>query len=288
MTGDISDWRMVAVISDRGMRAYLRNMEDPTIAVEELFREKWDVGEGLLARIENAVYDHPQILDDFTSEIIVTAPRALWMPAVQAEEDDELPFRIYNSVYSAREEDLSVDEFGELLNLYSLEPGLLPFLQRTFPGARVSNHLTILARRFREMGGDYPRLYIDVRDAEADFILYDGDRLLLGVTLPRHTLYDISYYVSTAIDEFGLRNEEIRVAVSGSPEEAKQVIDLLRERIPHLIHTVFSGAPQELEMPVVAALALRYSPESFPAGNPLSLPENTVADRNRTDKKSEE
>lgn len=79
--GDPSDWRLVMVIGAGGIETYLRNVENPMDEVEILFREEWDGDTStLLERVESAVYDHPQLLDDFAADIAIETPKALWIP----------------------------------------------------------------------------------------------------------------------------------------------------------------------------------------------------------------
>ena len=76
--GDIADWRLICVISAQGIGAWLRHAS-PTQELVTLFDEKWNADSGsLLERIENTVYDHPQVLDDFSADIAVVAPRSIW------------------------------------------------------------------------------------------------------------------------------------------------------------------------------------------------------------------
>ena len=73
--GDVADWRLICVISSRRMCAYLKHT-DPTRDLEVLFDESWrDDSSSLLSRIENLVYDHPQVLDDFSADIIIDSGR---------------------------------------------------------------------------------------------------------------------------------------------------------------------------------------------------------------------
>ena len=116
--GDPSDWRLVMVIGAGGIETYLRNVENPMDEVEILFREEWDGDTStLLERVESAVYDHPQLLDDFAADIAIETPKALWIPekivekGEESDSDEETPTveKIYNAVNEAVEEDIMQD-----------------------------------------------------------------------------------------------------------------------------------------------------------------------------------
>ena len=85
--GDVADWKLICEISARGMSARLKHT-DPTQEMVTLFDEHWSDGEDLLSKIENTVYDHPQVLDDFSAELTVIAPKSIWVPADIVEDDD--------------------------------------------------------------------------------------------------------------------------------------------------------------------------------------------------------
>ena len=63
------------------MSAFLKNEEDPMEPLITIFRYSLNIEEeNLLRRIETVVYEHPQLLDDFSTEIIINTERAVWIP----------------------------------------------------------------------------------------------------------------------------------------------------------------------------------------------------------------
>lgn len=182
--GDISDWRLIVYIRKDGMSAYLKNVENPTDPVSPVFHAYWEPKEeGILGDIENAVYDNSQILDDFSTDIIIETPRLLWVPERVLEEEG-MEEKIFTSVYPVEAEDVHNDMLEGMRCLYTLTPGLISFLRRTFPGARIMSHLTPEVKKFRERISDSPRLYIDIRGDEADFICFDGKKCCLRQPIP--------------------------------------------------------------------------------------------------------
>lgn len=179
---DTAEWRLAVYITETGMSAYLKNTENPLEPVATLFEEQWQQDEtALLRNIETAVYDHPQLLDDFSTEIVICSPRAMWVPEALAGDYEEQT-NLYNKVYKAEETDVLCDTVNGICCLYTLCPGLPAFLRRTLSGARVSCHLSVLARRFMSRGSEMPRVYADIRQGEVDFVVLDDRRMLLAST----------------------------------------------------------------------------------------------------------
>ena len=256
--GDPSDWRLVCVISERGMEAYLRNMEDPTAEVACLVKEEWNPGDGdLLQKIESTVYDHPQLLDDFTADIALTAPRSLWVPRRILEEWDDLGDSYYTRIYESDPEDIMRDWDEDKVCLYTLTRGLPAFLQRTFPGAKIRNHQSVLVERFGSRVSDLPRVFIDLREGEADFVLLDGKQLLQAVSHEWGTLEDAEYHFYNLLDVYGFDPKKLEVSLSGLRDEKRELMQRLRERVAYVMMTMVPAVASKAGMSLTASLLMR-------------------------------
>ena len=163
--GDIADWRLICVISARGMGAWLKHA-NPTQEIVTLFDEKWTChNDTLLERIENTVYDHPQVLDDFSADIAIVAPKSIWVPTAMVADDEEESARLYNQIYTAEECDIMSEAVEDATSLFTLVPGLNAFLQRTFPGARLHSHLGVMGRGCGEFSCFRPQKPYNGRDS---------------------------------------------------------------------------------------------------------------------------
>ncbi len=261
---DTAEWRLVVYISETGMSAYLKNIENPLEPVTTLFEEQWQRDEtSLLHHIETAVYDHPQLLDDFSTEIVICAPRAIWVPEEMAGDYGEQA-DLYNKVYKADEGDILCDTFSGMCCLYTLTPGLLSFLRRTLSGARVSCHLSVLARRFMSRGSDMPRIYADIRDGEVEFTVLDDRRMLLSSTQQWHDEMDIAYHIFNLMDVYGLdpKNTQVSLSADSAEREVRQsLVKTLRGHISYVMLTMMPSAVSKAEMPISAAIALSRTVE---------------------------
>lgn len=255
--GDIADWRLICAISARGMGAWLKHV-NPTQDIVTLFSEKWTADEdSLLSHIENCVYDHPQVLDDFSCDISVVAPKSIWVPEVIAGDDDDEASRLYTQVYSAAESDIMSESVAEATCLYTLVQGLNAFLQRTFPGARIHPHLGVLVRRFRERSSDMPRIYVDIREEEADYVAFDRKNLLMAVTHRWHDPADLQYHLYNILDVCELNPAEVQVSLSGPSGLKTDLMRELRRTLTYVMLTMIPGPGSKAGMPLSASLLLR-------------------------------
>lgn len=255
--GDTADWRLICVISARGMSAYLRHI-DPTQSIITLFDEKWQGSEDtLLELIENKVYDNPQILDDFSADIVLVAPKAIWVPTRLVADDEDEAGRLYAQVYAYGQADVMEQEVGDATCLYSLVPGLKAFLQRTFPGARVHSHLAVMVRNFRQRSADMPRIYVEIREGNVDFIAFNQKNLLMSATHPWSALEDIEYHLYNIMDIYGLDSKEVQISISGLREVKTELMNRLREHIRYVMLTMMPGIGVKSGMPLPASLLLR-------------------------------
>ena len=246
------------VISAKGIEAYLRNVENPMEEVQTLFRTEWNSEDAdLLEKIENAIYDHPQLLDDFATDIAIETSKALWAPEPVIEGEDDPACKIFTTVFAANEEDIMRDYLDGKVCLYTLVPGLQAFLQRTFAGARVRCHQSVLVKRFENRQADMPRIYVDLRKGEADFIAFDGKRLLMAVTHEWHAVEDVRYHIFNLLDIYGLNPAETQVSVSGLREPKGELIQSLREEVAYVMMTMVPGIASKTGMSLAASLLMR-------------------------------
>lgn len=260
---DTADWRMIIYISRTGMSACLKNEADPMEPLINIFSDSWSCGEDeLLHRIEGVVYDHPQLLDDFSTEIVISTERALWIPRsaidpkgnVGADEEYLDETDLYNVAYKAEDEDIFIDEFDEKVCLYTLIPGLQSFILRTLPGARTWCQQTVAVKRFSDQTSDMPRLYIDIRDREADYYAFDGRRLLLAATHPWRDKMDIAGMVFNIADLWNLDMDRTQVMLSGKRDIRTELLNILRDRMKYVMLTMLPSAISKSDLPLAVGL----------------------------------
>lgn len=259
---DTAVWRLVIFISEKGMSAYLKNLENPLENIITLFEESWEWDDSmLLHRIEECVYNHPQLLDDFATEIIICTPRVLWFPETENSEPEHI-CQLFESVYPEEDSNIFQDDRDGMVCAYSLTPGLPSFLRRTLPGAKVSSHQGILVSKFIRQNTDTPVLYIDIRNGEADYILIDNNKLLLAATHTWHNMMDIGYMTMNIFNVYGLNPQMAQVSLSGETADKQELVKVMREQISYVMFTLVPTAVSKVEMPLSAAISLNRQPSN--------------------------
>lgn len=214
---DTGQWRLILRIRKDGMSAHLENTLHEGIEPQELFSARWEAdSEQMLRNIENAVYDHPRVLDDFSARIIIYDRKIAFMPTAMAEETEGAEENIFLALYDGDADDVMSESDGDITAAYAPAPGLKGFLNRTFPGARIGCNLMNMLRNVRK--GEGIRLHIAVRDAEADFILLRGEELLAAVTHDCRADDDIIYHGFNLMDVYSLEPASTRVAIHGEAD----------------------------------------------------------------------
>lgn len=263
---DTADWRLIIYISRTGMSAFLKNEEDPMEPLVNIFSDSWvRDDESLLRRIETVVYDHPQLLDDFSTEIVISTEKVLWIPKRQLElgdsnSEEETDYRdesdLYNIVYKGEEEDIFIDELNDKVCLYSLVPGLQAFIRRTLPGARTWCQQTLAVRRFADQVSDMPRLYVDIRDEEADYYAFDGRKLLLAATHGWRDKMDMAYQVFNICDIWKLDLSNTQVMLSGKRDVRTELMGILREHLQYVMLTMLPSSVSKSDLPLAVGFVI--------------------------------
>lgn len=212
---DTGQWRLIIRIFDNGMSAHLENTLHPGLEPQVLFSSGWDRDpENLLRNIENAVYDHPRVLEDFSAKVILYDARTVFAPTEYIEESAGAEETLYSALYSCEGEDVMTDSDKDVSVVYCPGQGIRGFLNRTFPGARFVNNLMELLRELRRKN-DGQRLGVSVRNNEADFVLMGGDGLsLLSASTHRWNSWsDIVYHAVNILEVYDCEVGETAVTV---------------------------------------------------------------------------
>lgn len=253
---DTGIWRLTISVACDGMTAALRHMEDKAAPPVMLFSSSWpSEEESLLSRIETTVYDHPRILDDFATEIIIVTPKTLWVPSELLDEEGAEE-KYYTGIYTADPEDILSDPHGSITCLYSLTPGMAAFFGRTLPGCRIRSHMSVLFDRFSTQTSELTRLYVDIRDGAADFLTFHDRQLICASTAPWSAPADIAYRIFLTADAYGIDPAALDIRLSGHRDTKSALASILRDTGLMVTFTPLpAGIPSE-HMTLAMALAM--------------------------------
>lgn len=212
---DTGQWRLLLKIGMTGLESFLENTLHPEIEPQPLCKVEWDFNRDMLRKnIEDAVYNNPRLLDDFSTRIILYDPRTLFIPTIIAEEkagEEEIQ---YTRVYSAEESDIMSDSDGDITAVWSLAPGVKSFLQRTFAGARITCNLMEEVRNLRK-NNEGISVYAITRTGETDIILLKNKDLLSASTHEWNHHDDIAYLVLNLLDVYNINISDVTVLIEG-------------------------------------------------------------------------
>ncbi len=248
---DTGRWRLIIYISQKGISAYLMSVADTEIPAGKLFDIIWEADRAtLLQNIENAVYDNPRVLDDYSADIIIDTDRIIWTrPAEDYTEAEDAFADLYHCDIS----DIFTHESDSLTALFTIAPGLKGFLDRTFPGTRISSHLSLLAAACRNIAGNETTLIADLTDSKADMLLYSGSKLLCGVS---HTVFspvDAAYIIFSMAEVYEINPSSVRVMCNCDDAAMAALAECVEPAVASLDRFPVPEIKTDSPMPLAAA-----------------------------------
>lgn len=214
---DTGQWRLIVRIYRKGMSAYLENTLHQEVEPQELFSVTWDPEKGnLLNFIENAVYDHPRVLDDFSARIIIFDRNTIFIPSEILLDSEESEEGIYSDLFGVEPSEVMTESDRDVISASCMVKGLKGFLNRTFPGARMCSNLMHKVKTERKKG-EGKRMNIEVREGESDFVLLDGENLISASTHDTLSGTDVAYHAFNLLNTYEMNPKEVKVEVTGLP-----------------------------------------------------------------------
>ena len=217
---DTGQWHLAVDISKFGFGAWL--LPDASLGRDPrvIIRQQWQPSEeGLLSRIEDAVYDNPTVLDDYSADIVVESDRQLWLPASLYPSDEDCA-DAYISIYGGDMLDVMVNDLGKEKCAFMLTPGLKAFMQRSFSGARIWSQQALLKDTSSQPHEDF-KCMVDIREAAVDIVLLLRGELLCASTHLWKSEAEIAYVLLNILQTFDAPASDAEVILSGR-REARQ------------------------------------------------------------------
>lgn len=211
---DTGQWHLAVSISMHGLGAWLLPDASLGRAPRVIIQKDWEPSEeGLLTRIEDAVYDNPTVLDDYSADIIVECDRQLWLPADLYPTDEDCA-EAFTKIYGGNILDVMVCDLNHEKCAYMLAPGLKSFMQRSFPGARIWSQQALLKVAAMPVHNSLKCL-VDIRDGAADIVLLDRGELLSASTHTWKSETDILYSLFLIFQTYEVDPKDTDIIFSG-------------------------------------------------------------------------
>ena len=250
---DTGQWHLTVDISKHGLGAWLIPDDSLDTSPREIIRLAWQPSdEGLLEKIENAVYDNPMVLDDYSADIIVESDRQIWLPTSLYPTDEDCA-DAYTSVYGGDILDVMVNDLSSEKCAFMLTPGLKSFMQRSFPGARIWSQQALLMDASIHPQESFKCL-IDIRQSSFDIILFCRGELQSASTHLWKSETDIAYILLNILQTYDAPTPETEIVFSGMRET--------RQSLGKMLHPYFKTISQKKhdldgkEIPTAVFLAI--------------------------------
>lgn len=248
MVSDTGLWRLVMLLSDRSLKAWLRRTDTPDEPMHLIAEAQW-ADDDTLTNIENAIYDNPTLLDDFEADVIISSPRFVCLPqALQV--DDEDAAKAYSLIFGeASPAEVMTDTSAGYSFCYLLTGGLRSFLTRTLAGARVSSEMAKLAEYWKKIAGEGRILFADYSEGALNYALYNFGELLLATSRSWDSPEDAAYYLLSALALDNNNPTESTLSLSGEKLRLDPLVMLLEKTGMRVVQT---PAPSSQEAPLAA------------------------------------
>ena len=255
-SSDSGLWKMLISISDDEMIVIMKPTEEGLGKSQLMFRKPLTGSDSdKLQQIENSIYEHPRMMEDYATEVILTTGKAVWVPTDYVE-DEEKEEKYLCAVYRADPADITSNSNEEESCIFSFLPGLLSFLNRTLPGCRVYSHQFLLNRELHGKNSGAPRVYVVIRRGRFDLIAYREGQLVSVSTHEWRAETDMAYYVYLLADAYDIDMEKMEVIVAGLKEEKKELEKILKEMTPNVYRLKEPSAYDDMKIPLAMAFAL--------------------------------
>lgn len=254
---DTGQWRLIIYISHVGMRAFLKHISDKSRPMAEMFSIGWKDADSatLLNNIENVVYDHPGLLDDYATDIIIRTSKVCFVPNNFLDEDSVSEEDIFTSLFPGEGQEVIADRLRDCTALFTLVRGLDGFFSRTIPGARIRSHLAVLTEHFRRHKSAGPRIYLDIREGKTDILAFKDENLLSASVQRWKKTEDIAYRIFNLINTYGLKPLEATIYMTGPYEIKNSVTELIRPYCREVTSTPLPvNLPDEMQLPLPVVL----------------------------------
>ncbi len=191
--------------------------------------------EHTLKLIEDTIYDHPMLLEEYRLSLLIHTPQVLYFPSgVPTELIEECMKRVYDADHS----EFFTEQQGQEICAFYICKGLKDFLQRTFPAVEIRHHLSPLKQQFCTASSSRTRVYADYDSKMLSLLAFDGTRFLHGSTHPVSSAADAAYFVFALWQRLGLTADSGELNVSGPKEARQEFMTLLRRHLNYVMLTL--------------------------------------------------
>lgn len=198
-------------------------------------------GSDLKQALETAVYDTPQLLEEYKrTTIALHSQHFVVMPAELAEQ--KMAKQVFDASFSQLEGELMVCQVRSTGAAIACDvpQGVTAFLNRTFGTPTLLHHLApLIAYCAEAYADDNGCLHININEREAHIVAMRNGKLQLANTYPYRSLEDVIYFALAAFKECNFDSHADKILLSGDNDLRSQLAEQLRQRIVHAMPELF-------------------------------------------------
>lgn len=239
-----SMWRLaLCVHADRLDMAMTSIVEDNSLIWRSIV---FDPAMTPLRALEDAVYDNPVLLGDFSRiNILYDTEHTLVIPAERLQADPDSAEDMLASLYPNDSITTVVTPVpGNACVACAPDSDVAAFMDRTFARAECAHRLVPLIKYFglNNRTGSHGRMHIHLHGEQTDIVIFDQNKLLMANTFHTPQTSDTLYFVLAAAQLLGFDDESDRLMVSGDTDRREALMTDLRRYIPHAMPAIFPSA----------------------------------------------
>ncbi len=199
----------------------------------------FDNGDDLKQALENAVYDTPLLLEEYShTTIVLHSQHFVVMPA----ELMPLASQVFQASFSSLEGELMTCQVKNTDVAISCDvpQDVLALLNRTFGNPILLHHLApLIAYCAAAYTDDNGCMHININKEVAHIVATNNGKLKLANTYHYRSAEDIIYFALAAFKECHFDSRADKILLSGENELRATLAEKLRQRIAHVMPEVF-------------------------------------------------
>lgn len=247
-------WRLSVEVATDGADIVLSShYEDPGLITARL---PFPEGASALAAFEEAIYENPALLSDFSRvDVLISTRRFTIVPAeVRSDEAQADIMRMLWPDPSLAVAQCPISTTGCTL-LMAVDQGLLAFCRRTFPDSKPRHAVEVLASYFWQQSrhSASPRVFGRLRPKGVDVVAFKDGKLMASTSFDAPTPADAAYCILASAQAAEMPLPRTEVMLCGDPEARQSLMPILREFCPKTMPAIFPSEALKLGPQAVKA-----------------------------------
>lgn len=237
-------WELLVALDGQQVRYILYTPQVPN----SLIMGQVAMTDDSLQALEDAVYNTPELLNDYRRpRVVVHSPHFVVLP-VEASDDDCLA--LVRGAFAGDDGDAAVCTLPEngVKIAYMLPRGLRAFLGRTFNYPALYHHLMPLCGYFKGLnrGKSVSQMFLNLQETKMDLAIYRDGALQCANTYPFTNAQDAAYFALNAWRTHDLDQLTDELQLAGNGEARGVMTPVLREYVKFVMPAEFPAAAMQL------------------------------------------